>query len=77
MTVGETTVGQFLVGQRVRVSDEARGEHWPDEGHWIALVEYAPEDGQILYGLTTVWPPSTRQEVQEGFYASDLRLWAD
>ena len=67
---------QFLVGQRVRVCDEARGEYFPDVGHWIALVEYAPGEGD-LYGVTTSWPPTSRQEVQEGFYPSDLTLWAD
>ena len=67
---------QFLVGQRVRICDEARGEHYPDEGHWIALVEYAPGEG-ILYGVTTTWPPTSWQEVQDGFFPSDLTLWAD
>ncbi|HEX3886589.1 MAG TPA: hypothetical protein VHW05_03745 [Phenylobacterium sp.] len=68
---------KFLVGQRVRVSDEARGKHFPDIGHWIAEACYCPDERQVLYSVCMTWPPTDWQDIQEGFYASDLALWAD
>jgi hypothetical protein len=68
---------QFLVGQRVRIGDEARGEHWPDVGHWVVEACYDPDGSQILYSISSEWPPAKREDIQEGFYASDLTLWAD
>jgi hypothetical protein len=68
---------QFLVGHRVRVSEEARGEHWPDVGHWITEARYDPQERQVLYSLSLSWPPSRREDIQEGYYESDLPLWAD
>lgn len=73
----EIPLQQLLIGQRVRVGDKARGEHWPDVGHWVAEVCYDPAEGRILYGVSANWPPANRADVQEGFYASDLMLWSD
>lgn len=67
---------QFLIGQRVRLSADARGDY-PDEPHWVVLAEFSAQLGQVLYGVTTDWPPRRHEDVQEGFYAADLTLWAD
>ena len=68
---------QFLVGQRVRVSDEARGEDFPDDPYWIASMEFDPKIDQIIYGLTRYWPPRSLHDLHEGFLAQDLTLWVD
>jgi hypothetical protein len=75
--MSDNPIRQFLVGQRVRIGDEARGEHWPDVGHWVVEVCYDVASEQVLYSLSEVWPPTKREDIQEGFYTSDLTLWAD